>query len=541
MSSKSTFSYAQAAKGLSGTPAPSKAASTDTEKSEPKLEEQSNNAPAESVTTASESDTPRDTEKATVNSSEEAEFTTVTSKHAARSKVTHSSRTSSPSVGPRSTAEKSKEGDSSNATNGTTEASPEKQSKADGRAEKSEGSSESSKDKAEKPEKSEKSEKKEKEPPKELKAAPLPPVNIWQQRKEAQEAKAKTVPATAPGPAGKTGAGKTEEPQQDTSLKTSSKKKGADGTPEGTKDRKKTEGGKGREDAPPAVGDATLWPTPQVALGEEKKKAQEKSVDKAERSDKSPVIRPHGKEKWMPVNYVPTAVFNTPLPSSGRGGRRATRGGRDGGRGGHGAGAASGEKSASGHGSQGPVKQAGERGRNEVGSGRATSLPAQSRRSTSTDVTASEGRKAQAVERGRGGRADDALFPMESRSMAANTLLVPNEMASNLSRTRMVMPATATRGLIWLWILKRLLVPTTAGQSLVPSLLTLPDSKTSTESAEAARTVAGGLSPRLAARTPILATCPTTPLSTPSPLASTTASGHSTVCLMEPSRATAYR
>lgn len=411
MSSKSTFSYAQAAKGLSGTPAPSKAASTDTEKSEPKLEEQSNNAPAESVTTASESDTPRDTEKATVNSSEEAEFTTVTSKHAARSKVTHSSRTSSPSVGPRSTAEKSKEGDSSNATNGTTEASPEKQSKADGRAEKSEGSSESSKDKAEKPEKSEKSEKKEKEPPKELKAAPLPPVNIWQQRKEAQEAKAKTVPATAPGPAGKTGAGKTEEPQQDTSLKTSSKKKGADGTPEGTKDRKKTEGGKGREDAPPAVGDATLWPTPQVALGEEKKKAQEKSVDKAERSDKSPVIRPHGKEKWMPVNYVPTAVFNTPLPSSGRGGRRATRGGRDGGRGGHGAGAASGEKSASGHGSQGPVKQAGERGRNEVGSGRATSLPAQSRRSTSTDVTASEGRKAQAVERGRGGRADDATLP----------------------------------------------------------------------------------------------------------------------------------
>lgn len=306
MSSKSTFSYAQAAKGLSGPPAPSKAASTDTEKSEPKLEEQSNNAPTESVTTASESDTPRDTEKATVNSSEEAEFTTVTSKHAARSKATHSSRTSSPSVGPRSTAEKPKEGDSSNATDATTEASSEKLSKADGKAEKSEGSSESSKDKAEKPEKSEKSEKKEKEPPKELKAAPLPSVNIWQQRKEAQDARAKTVPATAPGTAGKTGAGKTEESQQDTP-KTSSKKKGADGTPEGTKDRKKTEGGKGREDAPPAVGDATLWPTPQVALGEEKKKAQEKSADKAERSDKSPVIRPHGKEKWMPVNYVPTA------------------------------------------------------------------------------------------------------------------------------------------------------------------------------------------------------------------------------------------
>lgn len=420
MSSKSTFSYAQAAKGLSGTPAPSKAASTDTEKSEAKSEDQSNHATTESVTTASESETLREADKVTADSTDDAEFTTVTSKHAARSKATNS-RNSSPSVGPRSTNEKSKEGDSSNVTNGTTESSSEKQPKTDAKADKSEASSEGSKEKSEKsekPEKSEKSEKPEKsdksdktekkkeEPPKELKAAPLPSVNIWQQRKEAQEAKAKTAPTT-PAPTSQTGSKTDESPQNTT--KAASKKKGGDGTPDGTKDRKKTEGGKGRDDALPAVGDAAVWPTPEVAVGEEKKKAQEKTTDKTERSDKSPLMRPHGKEKWMPVNYVPTAVFNTPLPSSGRGGRRATRGGgREGGRGGaHGAGGTGGEKAAS---HQTTVKQAaGERGRNEAGSGRATSLPAQSRRSASTDVAAAEGRKAQPLERGRGGpRADDA-------------------------------------------------------------------------------------------------------------------------------------
>lgn len=364
------------------------------------MDDQSNNAPTESVTTASESEAPRDTEKAPANSTDDAEFTTVTSKSAARSKAAANSRTSS--VGPRSTAEKSKEGDSSSAANGTADAS-EKQPKAEGKADKPEGSSEGSKDKSEKSEKADKTEKSEKsekaekkEPPKELKAAPLPTVNIWQQRKEAQEAKAKSAPATTP-----------VIPKMDVAQdpKTSSKKKGADASPEATKDRKKADGGKARDDALPAVADATSWPTPQVALGEEKKKAQEKT-DKAERSDKSPVIRPHGKEKWMPVNYVPTAVFNTPLPTSGRGGRRPTRGGRDGGRGaGH---AATGDKATANQATQGTKQAGGERGRNEAGTGRAASLPAQSRRSTSTEVAPAEGRKAQAAERGRGGRPDDA-------------------------------------------------------------------------------------------------------------------------------------
>ncbi|KAJ5698466.1 hypothetical protein N7462_000471 [Penicillium macrosclerotiorum] len=387
-----TFSYAQAAKGAAGTPASNKTA-TEPEQPEVSQEEKTDDA-LESVTAPSESETPQEAEKTVSHADPDAEFTTVTSKHS-RSKAAHS-RTSSPSV--RSTATQSKEGgDSSSVPNGTADASSDKQSQ-DVKADKSENGSEGSKEKSEKSEKS--------APPKELKAAPLPSVNIWERRREAQEAKAKSTPAV---PTNKTTPGKADETQQDSS-KTTSKKKGADGSSEGTKDRKKTEGGKGRDEALPSVTDASLWPTPQVALGEEKKKAQEKT-DKPERTEKSPVIRTHGKEKWMPVNYVPTAVFNTPLPSSGRGGRRAARGGRDGSRGGaHGAGAASGEKAASGQASQASAAKqgSGERGRNEPTTGRATSLPAQSRRSTSPDAANQEGRKAQAADRKARGAEDAA-------------------------------------------------------------------------------------------------------------------------------------
>jgi la-related protein 1 len=133
----------------------------------------------------------------------------------------------------------------------------------------------------------------------------------------------------------------------------------------------------------PPVGDASFWPTPQVAQGEEIRKAQEKTekTDKTEKGDKSPATRPHGKEKWMPVPYVPTAVFNTPLPSAGRRGGRAARGGRDGGRSG-----------AYGAGDQGPAgKQSAsaDRARNEANTARANSLPAQSRRSNSADAAKS--------------------------------------------------------------------------------------------------------------------------------------------------------
>ncbi|KAJ5688123.1 hypothetical protein N7536_010742 [Penicillium majusculum] len=384
----STFSYAQAAKGVSGTPTPSKTPS-ESEKTDSKPEEQS------FVETTTD-DVPAPTESESIQKSEvvaeekDDDFTTVTNKHAAKTRAINS-RTSSPSVRTGSKSRKTKE-DDSNTSNGNADATAEKQAPSEGQTEKAEGA-------AEKTEKSEDSEKAA-SPPKELKAAPLPSVNIWQQRREAQDAKVKAVPKSAPASkAASTEAASTaDETKQD--AKASSKKKGADGAQEGAKDRKKTDGGKGRDaGSVPPVEDATAWPTPQVAIGEEKKKSHEKT-------DKSPVIRPHGKEKWTPVPYVPTAVFNTPLPSAGgRGGRRATRGGRDSGRGAHGNGAAATDKAASGQAAQGAKQTSGDRGR-EAGTGRAASLPAQSRRSTSTDAgAAADARKAsQAPERGRGAR-----------------------------------------------------------------------------------------------------------------------------------------
>ena len=405
-----TFSYAQAAKGASETPAPAKSVSTPPEKVDSKPVEQTSDVP-ESTPVAPETETSQEVEKtAPAAVEQDSEFTTVTSK--TRSKATQS-RTSSPSV--RSTTTQAKEGDSSNtAANGSQEASSEKQkAQADAKADKADKSENGTDETKEKSGKSEKAEKN--VPPKELKAAPLPSVNIWQQRKEAQEAKAKVSPAPT---SGKPASGKvTEEAQQQDSSKVNPKKKSADGAQEGGKGSKKSDGGKGRDGVvPPPVEDASSWPTPEVAIGEDKKKAQEKT-DKTEKSDKSPVMRPHGKDKWMPVSYVPTAVFNTPLPTAGnRGGRKPARGGRGAGGSSHAANTPAGDKATQGqakdNNSGAAGKQAsGDRGRNDAN--RAASLPAQPRRSTSSDVNNADGRnKAQATERNsnnnsRGPRAEE--------------------------------------------------------------------------------------------------------------------------------------
>ncbi|KAL9027526.1 MAG: hypothetical protein Q9196_003958 [Gyalolechia fulgens] len=77
---------------------------------------------------------------------------------------------------------------------------------------------------------------------------------------------------------------------------------------------------------PPPPGDAQSWPTPDSAQDEEKKKAQERA-EKGEK-ERSATARAHGKEKWMPVPYVPSVQFSTPIPTVRRG-VRAPRGGRD--------------------------------------------------------------------------------------------------------------------------------------------------------------------------------------------------------------------
>ncbi|KAK0115152.1 hypothetical protein ONS96_013618 [Cadophora gregata f. sp. sojae] len=202
--------------------------------------------------------------------------------------------------------------------------------------------------------------------------APLPTVNFWQQRKE-EAAKVKPSPVVGQSP--QTGGpssgdlstphsktaekkrGKSEEalsPAQNGTSKDApnankGQKKGGD-TP-GKKDdqtgkRVGARGSRGNEKdekaptshLPPPVEDATSWPTPETALEEEKRKVQEKPAkDEKDEKDENASNKPRPKEKWVPVPYIPSVTFSTPLPTRGGRGRGGARGGRTeaGGRAGH--------------------------------------------------------------------------------------------------------------------------------------------------------------------------------------------------------------
>ena len=136
---------------------------------------------------------------------------------------------------------------------------------------------------------------------------------------------------------------------------------------------------------PPPPGDATFWPTPDLAKEDEKRKAQ----DRTERAEKEKTPhKPHSKEKWVQVPYVPNAVFNTPLPTvARRGGRGGGRGGREGnGRGGHSVNGsiAAGERAASGG---APISTSGvpteHRGKGDMGPPRPGPLSGRPKRASS--------------------------------------------------------------------------------------------------------------------------------------------------------------
>jgi la-related protein 1 len=375
-----TFSYAQAAKGVAPTQ-PSKAPS---ESNTPvsKTDEQSPEIPQ----------TGADVAAPKANGAAEVDNMEVGNEKEVSSPKTEVSGTASPSAGAVASPPTQKEDQDSGAMNDAPDPTSEKRSQTPASGKHSTS--------AEGPE-GKPSEKKKKEkpgPPKELKAAPLPAVNIWQQRKEAQDSKVQASPVTAAKSSKATSETSSVSEDNQDQLKSASKKKGGDST-----EKRKGDSVKGQEESAPVppVEDAALWPTPQGAQGEEKKKAQEKS----EKTEKSPVIRSHGKEKWTPVPYVPTAVFSTPLPTAARRGGRSARGGRDTARNGtHGAGAS--EKTSM-QGSTSKQSASGERGRNEPNSTRANSLPAPSRRSNSADNGPTDARKTQMADRTRGPKGSD--------------------------------------------------------------------------------------------------------------------------------------
>ena len=141
---------------------------------------------------------------------------------------------------------------------------------------------------------------------------------------------------------------------------------------------------------PPPPGDATSWPTPDLAKEDEKKKVQDRS-ERAEK-EKTP-NKPHNKEKWVHVPYVPTPVFNTPLPTTGRrGGRGGSRGGREGGgRGTHSTNGsiAVGDRVAGGNTLVSTSGAPTERGKGDMGPPRQGSLPSRQKRASSAGPSSS--------------------------------------------------------------------------------------------------------------------------------------------------------
>ncbi|KAK2755891.1 hypothetical protein FQN54_005687 [Arachnomyces sp. PD_36] len=435
-----TFSYAQAAKGFS-TPAPAPAADQQA-KSAQTSDQKSNTQPIANGTDAKQSTASVDVASSTHSSTDYEKSSliegqaptkdslTVSTDAPASTKNTVSGATS-PSHGTASTATLPRDDDISITPNGSSDSTWDKQSQISGPIEKPDQSTTGSVDKSENGDKAAPA-------PKELKAAPIPAVNIWQQRMETQNAKAKSsaVPkpnGTLSAKAAAKFANASQQTEFDNSKSASKKKAGgaSDATSDSKNTRKGADGNKKDEgeygcsqravpiltirtalkknglrgnrqvktdpgstgSAPPPVGDAASWPTPQLAQGEEKRKAQEKT-DKGGDKEKSPVVKTSKKDKWMPVPYVPSAVFNTTLPPvARRGGGRPTRGGRDGATRGRGHGATpstAGDKSVTGSTNQnGKQSTPSERGRNESSATQTEPIPAQARRHTSADAALS--------------------------------------------------------------------------------------------------------------------------------------------------------
>ena len=171
------------------------------------------------------------------------------------------------------------------------------------------------------------------------KAAPIPPVNVWQIRKEAQAAKMKDIPK--PIVSGNSNQSKKSRSVSEDFVRKPSTKD----TPAVEKEAKNVDsaaishrkdvasarssrpptqqGEKADGEVPPPVIDTSSWPTPENStMDDRRKSASYEKTDLKLGPQKS-----HG-NKWVTVPFVPTAKFETQLPPA-----AARRGGRGGGRG----------------------------------------------------------------------------------------------------------------------------------------------------------------------------------------------------------------
>ncbi|PSN73200.1 hypothetical protein BS50DRAFT_464929, partial [Corynespora cassiicola Philippines] len=334
--SAASFSYAQAAKGLSATPT-SGAAPTKSTSGAASPAKDAGSAPAAAAATASwaddaEHDTSAD--KPADASEPPSQTPQAEPKSSANSQPASVSMVSSPDLGASTASTVTKDDDVASLPNASSESTWENKSQASTSVDKTAELVEKTSDKA-------KAKDVERTPPKPLQEAPVPAVNIWKQRAD-EAAKAKAAKGPAGKPSSTNGVADTKERNSTSENKWKSRDEEKAGQPK--KDAKPevdsertTKSAKGRpfdKDFKPSASAAPLlpdrdqesWPTPETAVDEDRKKAQGKN-EKVEKERKD---GPSGKQEWVKIPYTPTVKFNTPMPGT----STSRRGGRGGGRGG---------------------------------------------------------------------------------------------------------------------------------------------------------------------------------------------------------------
>lgn len=234
---------------------------------------------------------------------------------------------------------------------------------------------------------------KEKEPeaPKvQLFEAPIPTVNPWLQRaqtKTAQPTSARTAAATS-GHQAKASVNENNQSGRPSVNGVKSQKKDAREVSDQSSRKHAPRGSRVVEkqatEALPSVADAALWPTPETAATETKPSENEEAQE--EKTEPGPKDKP----KWVAIPFVPSAVFETPLPSRNPRGSKtgATRGGREAGV--RGAASSHGVDRAQG---AGIARPSGERGPENVNGARTSSVSAPASKRTTDAFVSRDVRK----------------------------------------------------------------------------------------------------------------------------------------------------
>ncbi|KAL5116750.1 hypothetical protein ACEQ8H_005362 [Pleosporales sp. CAS-2024a] len=320
----STFSYAQAAKGISAPAVRSKPASGAATPAKDANSSTANGRVESASTWADDAESESATAKPTAardTQSHTAAATTAPSTHAVETP-----HTSSPDLGASasSASTATKDDDVASLPNASSESTWDNKSQASTSVDKSVEPVEKT---------SEKATKAKNVPALPLQEAPLPAVNIW--KKRADDLKSKTQKSVSAalvngnGPANKadsaTGAVKLKGNDEEKSHGRKETRGENDAKKDG-KPRHDVKGASSTQPPPPTKRDQESWPTPETAINEDRKKAQEKGD--RETKEHAPA-GPHGKQEWVKVPYTPSVVFSTPLPNaanSRRGGRGGARG-----------------------------------------------------------------------------------------------------------------------------------------------------------------------------------------------------------------------